>query len=59
MNDHEARETPAAQPEVPKSEAVTRRLRSRPPPAPTADDQATKSSTDEGSSASNEGRPVK
>ena len=47
MNDHDAREKPAAQPEVPKSEAVTRRLRSRPPPPP--DDPATpKSSAGDG-----------
>ena len=51
MNEHHAREKPAAQPEVPKSEAVTRRLRSRPPPPPPPDDPATKTSVEDGSSA--------
>jgi hypothetical protein len=49
MNDHDAREKQAAQPEVPKSEMVTRRLRSRPPPPPSPEELAPTPSPDEGS----------
>ncbi|MGH7438913.1 MAG: hypothetical protein ACRENE_24770 [Polyangiaceae bacterium] len=46
MNNHTPREFPV-QPEVPKTEAPTRRLRSRPPPPPDPRDDSPDKSPDD------------